>query len=184
MNLRKKSGAAVAGAGLIAAIALVAGGPSAVSHTGKGCFEGTTTFEFDLPKGITLKPTKGAVKRGPSKIKMTNCGGSFDPQTATGSLKLIGGINFKFEGQRGPTGDYRLRYGGVGKIRAKVVGQPVNLAKIVNGAQSVTSGQAEADGLIKLTTKGAHALDAAVGSDEGPWHKGVIGDVSSVFPLN
>ena len=124
------------------------------------------------------------MKRGPSKIKMTNCGGSFDPQTATGGLKLIGGINFKFEGQRGPTGDYRLRYGGVGKIRAKVVGQPTNLAKIVDGAQSVTSGQAEADGLIKLTTKGAHALDAAVGSDEGPWEKGVIGDVSSVVPLN
>src|SRR5688572_10434957 len=127
MNLRKKCAAGVAGIGLLAVSALVAAGPVSMSQAGTQCNEGETTFSFDLPDGVTIKPTKGAVKRGSSKIKMANCGGNFDVETGSGGISLIGGVNFKFEGDRGPTGDYRLRYGGVGKVRAKVVGRAANI---------------------------------------------------------
>lgn len=184
MNLRKKSGIAAAGVGLIASIALVAVGPVPMSQAGGQCNEGETTFLFDLPDGVTIKPTKGAVKRGPSKVKMANCGGNFDVETGSGGVDLIGGVNFKFEGDRGPTGEYRLRYGGVGKVRAKVVGKAANIAKIVKGDEESSGGSFHAFGDLKLTTKGANLLNGAVGSDSGPWKAGNIGTVDSRIPLS
>ena len=73
---------------------------------------------------------------------MTNCRGNIRrrDRAAAGS-PLLGGVNFKFEGDRGPTGDYRLRYGGVGKVRARVVGKATNIAKIVKGGSESSGGQ-------------------------------------------
>ena len=184
MSIGKKSGIGVAGAGLIASIALVAFGPVSMSQAGGECNDGTTTFEFQLPKGVKIKPTQGAVKRGSSKIKMTNCRGNFDVETGSGGITLLGGVNFKFEGDRGPTGDYRLRYGGVGKVRARVVGKAANIAKIVKGGGASSGGQFHAFGDLKLTTKGANLLNGAVGSDSGPWEAGYIGTVDSAIPLS
>jgi hypothetical protein len=175
--------------GSVAAIAALAAmmigpasGPAAAAH--RGCADlGVTTFKFELPDGVTIKPTHGATKRGPSKIKMANCSGNFDNATGTGSLVLLGGINFKFESNRGPTGDYRIRFGGVGKLRARVVGSPANIAKVSGGDLSQVSGVTHRDGAnLKLTTKGANLLNKAVDSSGGPWSAGFIGTVSTLVP--
>ena len=161
---------------LAAVIAVVANGPAALAgHTCNN--QGETTFKFNLPDGVTIKPTHGAVKRGPSKIKMGNCGGSFDPATGIGSVVLDGGVNFKFEKNRGPTGDYRIRYGGVGKLRARVVGEPANIAKVSGGGPTEI-----VNAKLKLTTKGANLLNDAVDSTDGPWEEGPLGTVTTTFP--
>ena len=168
------SGIGIAGMA-VAVAALLASGPAAVA---KGCDGAETTFKFALPDGVTIKPTLGAVKRGPSKIKMTNCGGNFDPETGSGSVSLVGGVNFKYEGNRGPTGDYRIRYGGVGKLRARVVGKAANVAKVSGGGPTGIS-----NAKLKLTTKGANLLNAAVDAgNDGPWEAGSLGSVTTKLP--
>ncbi len=182
MSFRGKMGRLAGSLVGFAAIAgLLAGAPAG---TARGCDEGETTFSFDLPDGVKVKPTRGAVKRGPAKIKMINCGGNFDTATGGGSVVLIGGVNFKHGGNRGPTGDYRLRYGGVGKVRARVVGRPANIAKIVKAGEESSGGAFHAFGDLKLTTKGAKLLNRAVESDGGPWKAGYIGTVDSEIPLS
>lgn len=165
-------GLGVAGVALVAILALGAGSGAAA---GKGCSGGTTTFKFKLPDGVKIKATHGAVKRGPSKIVMSNCGGNFSPETGIGSVVLGGGVNFKFEGNRGPTGEYRIKYGGVGKLRANVVGKPINIAKVSGGGPTEI-----VNAKLKLTTKGQNALNGAVATPEtGPWLAGPIGTVTT-----
>ena len=177
--MRSKRAIGAGGLGIaglaVAAVALLGSGPAAMA---KGCDGAETTFQFALPDGVTIKPTLGAIKRGPSKIKMTNCGGNFDPETGIGSVNLVGGVNFKYEGNRGPTGDYRLRYGGVGKLRARVVGKATNIAKISGGGPTgITNAK------LKLTTKGANLLNEAVEQgDDGPWEAGALGTVTTKLP--
>ena len=132
--------------GLAAVAVMLATGPAAVA---KGCDGAETTFKFALRDGVTIKPTLGAIKRGPSKIEMTNCGGNFSPETGIGSVNLVGGVNFKYEGNRGPTGDYRIKYGGVGKLRARVVGKATNIAKVSGGGPTGIS-----NAKLKLTIEG------------------------------
>ena len=164
-------GLGVAGVALVAIAVLAAGSGAAP----KGCGEGTTVFKFKVPDGVTLKPTHGAVKRGPSKIVMSNCGGNFSPETGIGSVVLGGGVNFKFEHNRGPTGEYRIRYGGVGKLRANVVGEAINIAKVSGGGPTEI-----VNAKLKLTTKGQNALNAAVATPEtGPWVAGPFGTVTT-----
>lgn len=184
MDIRKRSVVAGVGLGVLATIALVVIGPVSMSQAGGECNLGKTKFLLDAPKGVTIKPTLGAVKRGPNKIVMTNCRGTFDVETGIGGIPMLGGVNFKFEGDRGPTGDYRVRYGGVGKVRARVTGKATNLAKIVKGDSESSNGRMHAFGDLKLTTKGANALNGAVGSDNGPWEAGQIGTVDSFIPLS
>ena len=179
LSMRARVAAAVLA--VLAALA-VAVAASSTARAGGGCDEGQTTFKFDVPDGVTLKPTHGAVKRGPSKIVMSNCGGNFDPATGVGSISLIGGVNFKFDNNRGPTGDYRIRFGGVGKLRARVVGSPANIAKVSGGdlSQDPSGGATLDNANVKLTTKGANLLNKAVESDDGPFEAGGFGKVSTV----
>jgi hypothetical protein len=170
--------------GALLVLAALAAGFAANSPArgGFGCGNGKTTFKFKAPDGVSLKPTHGAVKRGPSKIQMLNCGGNFDPATGVGSLSLEGGVNFKFEHNRGPTGDFRIRYGGVGKLRARVVGKPANIAKVSGGhlAQDPSGATTLKNAKLKLTTKGAKRLNQAVEATKGPFEKGKFGSVTTV----
>ena len=158
-------GAAVAVTAIAIALALTAS-----AGAKRGCGDGDTTFKFDVPDGVQLKATHGAVKRGPSKIIMANCGGSYDPTTGVGSVNLIGGVNFKYQHNRGPTGEYKIHYGGVGKLRANVVGKAASIAKV------------SLSGTMKLTDKGAKLLNDAVESDDGPFEKGFFGTASTEVP--
>ena len=172
-----------------AALALgLVGAPAVLGGTGgNGPIGGETRFNLDLPDGVTLKATKGAIKQGPSKVVMENLFGRFDPSSGVGRIELRGGLNFKFDHNRGPTGEFEIKYGEGGKLRARIVGQPTNLIKVKGGrrveeAPGVTRVE---DAKLKLTSKGAKRLNAAVetGSD-GPFEEGDFGRVTSIVDLN
>ena len=184
-HVTARSAKAVIASGVAAALvgaAIVLAITSGANATGR-CDEGETTFKFKVPDGVTLKPTHGAVKRGPSKIKMSNCGGTFDQASGTGSIDLIGGVNFKYKKNRGPTGDYRIRFGGVGKLRARVVGSPSNIGKVQGGTVShPTTDTTQISGAqLKLTSKGAKLLNRSVeAEDDGPFEDGSFASVSTL----
>ena len=92
---------------------------------------------------------------------MQNCGGNFDVETGSGGINLVGGDQLQVRRRPWPTGEYRLRYGGVGKVRAKVVGKAANIAKITKGGAESSGGSFHAFGDVKLTTKGANLLNGA-----------------------
>jgi hypothetical protein len=183
------SGRGIAAHAAVAALALgLVGVPTAFAGGApNGPIGGETHFNLDLPEGVALKATKGAIKQGPSNVVMENGWGRFDAASGTGRIRLIGGLNFKFDHNRGPTGDFELKYGEGGKLRGRIVGKPTNLIKVRGGrVEQVEPGVTRVeDARLKLTTKGARRLNAAVDARaDAPFEEGKFGRVTSIVDLN
>ena len=179
------SGRRLATGATVAALALgLVGAPAVLAGSGdNGPMGGETRFNLDLPGAVTVKATKGAIKQGPSKVVMANAWGRFDAASGVGRIALVGGLNFKLGHNRGPTGEFELKYGEGGRLRARIVGQPTNLIKVRGGRLvQVEPGVTRVeDARLKLTTKGANRLNAAVeaGAD-GPFEEGKFGHVTTI----
>ena len=92
-----------------AALALgLVGAPAVLGGTGgNGPIGGETRFNLDLPDGVTLKATKGAIKQGPSKVVMENLFGRFDPSSGVGRIELRRRTQLQVRPQ--PRADRRVR---------------------------------------------------------------------------
>jgi Htaa len=159
--------AIAAGALALAAIALPAQSPAAIS--------GTTKLKLDGPaaqalrdQGVSIAPVKPA-SGGPRQIGLPVAAGLAGSTTTL--LRQRGGIKLSGEDGSARLGKLRVLIGKRSLLEAKLGGEEIELFKILGGGGKVdvANGSVRFDGLrLKLTRAGAKALAAKLGLESLP----------------
>jgi hypothetical protein len=132
---------------------------------------GTTTLDLKA-KGVKVKATAPATKSGKKSVTLQNTGGDLDPVTGAGTVETSGGFKLTNENGKVKVSNVVITFGANGEVNAKVGKKTLDLATITGG----TAGRNGFDGTVtgatmKLTKKGAKALNKPLAGSKGPFKK-------------